>query len=395
MKNFRIIMLTAQFIPEANGGAEQQCFKLSKRLQQYGCAVTILTSRTSKNIQACEYLDGIKVIRLLSYGPPQLLSLRYLHSSIIWFNRCLYWLKKNKREYDLIHIHQAKFNAFTGLFASNFLQKRSLVKIGNSGNGFDLLTLKRKAFIGKVLYKYVVKHIDKVIAISQDIKDELLAAKVPAQKIIFLPNGVEVKIDHLISTVEKLEFRAQLNLPAGSKIFLFAGRLEKQKDILGLIDSFANNNPIQNNYFLVLLGDGELKKEAEKTINERHLNEVISLRGYQKNVLPYLLAADFFVLSTKAEGLSNALLEAMSVGLIPISNKVSGSKDLIIPGTNGFLAEVGSRESLREAIRSAGSLTSQLIESYRNNSFNLIKENYEMEIITKRYIELYNQMLTV
>ena len=381
-------------MPEANGGAEQQCFKLSQQLQQYGCSVTILTSRINKKVPAYEEIKGIKIVRLLSYGPPQLLSLKYLHASFIWFNKCVRWLKKNETEYDLIHIHQAKFNAFTGLYAAKLLQKRSIVKIGNSGNGFDLLSLKRKALVGNVLHRYVVEHIDTVIAISRDIQQELLAEKIPAHKIIFLPNGVEVKIVQLLSPAEKMQYRKELNISIERKVFLFAGRLEKQKDILGLIDSFAANNPIENNYFLLLLGDGELRKEAEKLINEKGLNEVISLRGYQKDVWPYLLAADFFVLSTKAEGLSNALLEAMSVGLIPISNEVSGSKDLITPGTNGFLAAVGSKESMRKAIESAGNLTPQLVECYRNNAFNTIREQYEMGMITRKYLELYNQMLT-
>src|SRR4051794_20683085 len=101
MKNFRIIMLTAQFLPEANGGAEQQCFRLSQKLQQYGCTVTVLTSRISKRIPECEYMEGVKVVRLLSFGPPQLLSLGYIHSSGIWFFKCFNWLKRNKQQYDL------------------------------------------------------------------------------------------------------------------------------------------------------------------------------------------------------------------------------------------------------------------------------------------------------
>ncbi len=395
MKNFRIIMLTAQFLPEANGGAEMQCLKLSQQLNQYGCTVTILTSRRNKKIPAHEDMDSVKVVRLLSYGSPQLLSFRYLHASVIWFFKCFFWLKKNKNQYDIIHMHQAKFNAFTGLFASRFLQKRSLVKIGNSGNGFDLLTLKRKAFVGNVLHRYVVKHIDVAVAISQDIKSELLAEKISLHKIIFLPNGVEVKLADLIQEEEKKQVRKQLNLPIGSKIFLFAGRLEKQKDILVLVDSFADAEPVKNQYFLVLLGEGELKKEAEKKINARQLNSVISLRGYQKNILNYLLAVDFFVLPTKAEGLSNALLEAMSVGVIPISSNVSGSKDLITTGCNGFLTEIGSKESLCEAIISAGNLTPQLVHKYRNMSFKKIKENYEIGFIARKYLDLYNQMLIV
>jgi hypothetical protein len=67
---------------------------------------------------------------------------------------------------------------------------------------------------------------------------------------------------------------------------------------------------------------------------------------------------------------------------------------LITPGTNGFLAQVGSNESMRQAIKSAGNLTPQLVECYRINAFNTIREQYEMGFITKKYLELYNQMLT-
>ena len=89
------------------------------------------------------------------------------------------------------------------------------------------------------------------------------------------------------------------------------------------------------------------------------------MAGYKKDLLPYLSAADFFTLSTRTEGLSNALLEAMSAGLVPISVKVSGSTDLVKPGYNGFLTEPGSKQSLTEAIINAGNLSVEDVMLYR------------------------------
>jgi glycosyltransferase involved in cell wall biosynthesis len=82
----------------------------------------------------------------------------------------------------------------------------------------------------------------------------------------------------------------------------------------------------------------------------------------------------------------------MSAGLIPISTLVSGSEDLITPGINGFLAEIGSKESLSKAIKNAGTLTPEVMQQYSNNSFNIIREKYEIGIITNKYRELYHSM---
>src|SRR3954452_13047546 len=135
MKSIRVVMLSSEFMPEGFGGAEQQCLKLSKKLTESGCEITILTSRKISSIAGKENINGVTVIRLLSWGNSQLLSFESIHSSIIWFIKVLYWLWKSRNDYDIIHMHQAKFNAFIGLFGANLFNKHTIVKIGNSGNG--------------------------------------------------------------------------------------------------------------------------------------------------------------------------------------------------------------------------------------------------------------------
>jgi len=388
----RILMITAQYLPEVFGGAEQQCRKLSSRLAANNIHVTILTSRKNRTIPMKDNMDGVKIVRLNAYGPPQLLSLRYFYASLLWVIKAVCWGYKNRKTYDLIHVHQAKLQAFVGLVIAGLTKKRSIIKIGNSGSGFDLLTLKRKAFIGNFLYRYIVRNADIVIAISTNICKELINTGISSHKIIFLPNGVEMSIDQIVPPEEKDNYRNDIKLPLDKKIFLFVGRLEKQKDILLLIDSFASAEPLKNKWLLILVGDGDLRYQIENLVNKHEINEAVLLAGYQKNILPYLLASDFFILSTKTEGLSNALLEAMSVGLVPISTDVSGSNDLIKHGSNGFLTEINSMESLRNAIGQAGRLSKEEIYQFGEKSMMLIKEKYEMDIITKHYIQLYKSI---
>jgi glycosyltransferase involved in cell wall biosynthesis len=389
----RIIMLSSQFMPEVFGGAEQQCLKLSKKLIDAQYKVTVLTSRINKKITGNGDVDGVPVVRLLSWGPPQLLTPAYLHAAVIWFFKTVYWLIKNKNTFDIIHMHQAKYNAFVGLFAARILKKRAIIKIGNSGKGFDLLTVKRKPLVGKLLYNYIIKSNDIAIAISKDIERELLEAGIPQENILFIPNGVNMLVSAPPGTMQKQQSRTNLQLPPSGKMFLFIGRLEKQKDVLLLVESFTAAKPVENNLVLVLVGDGDLRPQLEKAISDYNINERVILVGYQKNVFKYILAADFFVLSTQSEGLSNALLEAMSAGLIPISTAVSGSVDLIEPNVNGYLTKLGSAASLTQAIEKAAILTDEQLHQFSSISFNRILTGYEMNYIASRYVQLYKTLL--
>ncbi len=244
------------------------------------------------------------------------------------------------------------------------------------------------------MYRYVIKHIDVAIAISTHIEKELLATGIPAKKIVFLPNGVEMDATTPLTIENKNIHRKHLDIGTGKKIFLFVGRLEKQKDVLLLVNSFIAAKPKEKNWLLVLVGDGELKPEIEKLIAGNGAGEQVLLAGYQKNVYAWLYAADFFILSTKTEGLSNALLEAMSVGLVPISTAVSGSVDVVVPGVNGFLTEINSEKSLVEAFQLAGQLSGTEMQDFSKNAVEIIKEKYEMNIITRQYVNLYSRMLS-
>ena len=130
-----------------------------------------------------------------------------------------------------------------------------------------------------------------------------------------------------------------------------AARLMKQKNQLMLIDAFAQIKKDFPDYSLTIYGEGPFRDTLEQRIKERKLEDSVSLPGKVQNVFDCIADAQLFVLSSNFEGMPNALIEAMCLGLPVISTKVSGATDLIEHGKNGLLSDVGDTGQLAQCMK--------------------------------------------
>jgi glycosyltransferase involved in cell wall biosynthesis len=130
------------------------------------------------------------------------------------------------------------------------------------------------------------------------------------------------------------------------------GRLNPQKNQALLIRAFARI-AAQTQENLLLYGAGELRDELQKRIDSLGLSERVKLMGLSADVAGDIKDARAFVLSSDFEGVPNALLEAMALGLACISSDCpcGGPKELIADGVSGPLFPVGDREALSACLR--------------------------------------------
>ncbi len=129
-------------------------------------------------------------------------------------------------------------------------------------------------------------------------------------------------------------------------LFVTVGRLEPVKDQEMMIRAFALFHRNHLKYRLVIYGDGPIRKHLEKLIMGLNLQDNVELAGRSSNVWEQMLKAECFLLSSEYEGMSNAMIEAMCLGLPVISTKVAGATDLIVDGKNGFLVDVKDEETM-------------------------------------------------
>lgn len=138
--------------------------------------------------------------------------------------------------------------------------------------------------------------------------------------------------------IDEKQIGCAINCPK-EDLIVSVGRLATFKNHILLIQAFKKFLEENPGYKLKIFGEGEERDNLIHYIVSQHLEENVFLMGNSTNIFEDIKNAKAFVLSSKYEGMPNALIEAMAIGLPCISTKVSGAVDLIVDGVNGYLCE--------------------------------------------------------
>lgn len=136
------------------------------------------------------------------------------------------------------------------------------------------------------------------------------------------------------------------------KVIVNVGRLHEQKNQKLLIDSFKQVSTVLPEYNMEIYGEGELENNLLAQIKNLDLNDRVFLKGTSNNLYDKIVDASLFVLSSDYEGMPNALMEAMALGIPSISTdwKPGGVSEIITNGENGIIVKANSVNYLAKAI---------------------------------------------
>lgn len=134
------------------------------------------------------------------------------------------------------------------------------------------------------------------------------------------------------------------------KVIITAGRLEEQKNHKMLISAFEKFHEKFPEYKLIIYGEGALRSELEAFVQSKGLEECALLPGNVPDIQEREAKVEIFVLSSNFEGMSNALMEAMAIGLPCITTDCAGSDELIEDKKNGLLVKVGDENAMLNAM---------------------------------------------
>lgn len=140
--------------------------------------------------------------------------------------------------------------------------------------------------------------------------------------------------------------------PADSFTFITIGRLVPQKDHATLLQAFKKVHSVDPKCRLLILGEGPLRSETEKTITSLGLADKVQLLGWRSNPFALLAGSDCFVLSSIFEGFGNVIIEAMASGLPVVATDCpSGPREILQDGEAGILVPVRDPDQLAGAMR--------------------------------------------
>ncbi|MBP5162477.1 MAG: glycosyltransferase family 4 protein [Spirochaetales bacterium] len=137
----------------------------------------------------------------------------------------------------------------------------------------------------------------------------------------------------------------------GSRRIVASGRLDAQKNHRLLIKAFSDLHGQFDGWCLDIYGEGPERGDLESLIRELGLSDYVSLKGNVSDLHQQMADAGLYVLSSDFEGLSNALIEAMMMGLPCISTDCAGSDEIITDKQDGIIVPVGDEKALTEAMR--------------------------------------------
>ncbi len=379
-----VLMFCSQFRPLV-GGAERQVEKLSVELVRRGLHVRVLTPRLVEQSPEEEEASGVVIHRFPLFdlnkhfpgvhglGPLNLLSIQ--RQTIRAVSGHLEWA-------NVIHAHIA--SPLTA-FAMQAAQRKGIpivCKVATGGERTDLTETSAIGLGGKHLARAMVSGMDRWIATTRSVRKSLIDYGVSPQKIVLIPNGVEL-VNH--ST-------AFFNQRGVAKRFLYLGRLSStsQRDLPTLVRAFDRLADQVLDARLDIVGEGDLYQQIRSLVGGTRNSCRIRLHGLQEPA-PWLTQADCFVLPSRREGLSNALLEAMANGLACIANDIPSNREVLDEGKAGVLVPVGDENQLYNELLLMAKETGRA-RSYGERAYQRVQAAYSIHEVARRCHELYGEL---
>lgn len=375
-----VCMIIAYF-PPVVGGTEIQTLRLAKALIAKGIRVFVITRRLS-GLRRFEMMEGVPVYRLFTAASGVIASLSFMFSSFLF-------LIKNRKKYQIIHAHLPSSPAITAAVARKLLRKKVVVKFACSGKSGNIQTSDR-AYLGRAKLRFLMKYVDIFACPSKDVKRELINYGFDKERVVEIPNGVDITLFHPVDSPERENLRKRFNLPS-LPIVVYSGRLESRKKLETLLKAWQNVLKIKRSH-LVIIGEGSQKDSLRNLAQGLRIIDFLRFTGHIGNVNRYLQAADAFVFPSAAEGLSNALLEAMATELPIVATRIGGTDEAMENDKNGILVEPDNVEELARGIitlLSQPEVARRLGRAARRT----IEENYSIGRVAQKHIKLYEEII--
>jgi glycosyltransferase involved in cell wall biosynthesis len=261
---------------------------------------------------------------------------------------------------------------------------------------FGLRLTSRSVRLFLWLRNQVLRHAHGFVAVSSEVRAELIANGVDRSLIREIPNSVDTREFLPADTQRKRDFRQQLDLPLHAPIVIYTGRLVTYKGLPLLLRVWEALHRQHDQAVLLLVGSGSLdmhncEDELKKFVRTKALSQSVRFTGPVDNVHEFLQASDIFVLPTENEAFGISLVEAMACGLAVVSTRVGGIREILTHMSDGIIVRAGDSQQLRDALDrllSNPELSARLGRAARATA----QERYSAPGLTERYIKLFSSV---
>jgi glycosyltransferase involved in cell wall biosynthesis len=276
---------------------------------------------------------------------------------------------------DLWHVHQAEEAAWV---ASRLHGSRPLlVKISASGpdGEFERIESGRRGPFRRQMLRALLRSPAHFVVMNAASEQDLLERGVTEERIHRIPNGVAEMPQAAPDPIPPLRL-------------LFTGRLHPQKQLDMLLHALS---PLEG-WRLTIAGDGPAAGTLRRLARRLGIEGRVEFAGQVPGVRPLLERSHLFVLPSRSEGMSNALLEAMAAGLPVLASRIPGNEEVVADEENGLLLPADDPRAWAEAVRRLrddGAQRTRLGAAARAR----VLDSFSIERVADAYMRLYEKLL--
>jgi L-malate glycosyltransferase len=323
------------------GGSERQAIQLARLLSESRrFDVRLATLSPEGTLRAEAEALGLGEI------PSFPLQSFYDRNALGQLRRLMNFLRRSR--VDILHTHDFYTNVF-GMAAGSFA--RIPVRIASMRETDGMRTAAQK---NAQQFAYALAH--RVVANSEAVRKKLIEQGVKDSKCNVIYNGLDT--DRLKETLSRVEALSLLGLPretdAASRKFvtIVANMRLEVKDYPMFLRAAQSTAKAFPNAAFLLAGEGELTEQLRGLAKDLGLEQSACFLGRCDNINALLQVSDVCVLSSKAEGFSNSILEYMAAGRPVVATDVGGAREAIVEGETGYLVPPGDDSTMAERILS-------------------------------------------
>jgi len=289
----------------------------------------------------------------------------------------------------VVHTHNVTTLFYTGPAA----RRAGVPVVVHTEHGRGAYLQLRKRLLGRLAGRYARSF----YCLTEDMADWVATHRiVPRHKIRLIFNGIDTA--RFRETCDPAAVRDELGIPSDAPVIGTVGRLSEIKRHDVLIRAFDLIHQRAPHVHLILVGDGPLRQSLGELAAGLGLDACVHFVGFRPHALPYLRVMDVFALTSRSEGMPQAVLEAQIVGVPVVANRVGGLPELIDDGRTGRLVTPGNELELAETMltvladpegsrrmREAGRLEvesrydiGRMADEYHRHYLDLLRESFEL-----------------
>ncbi|MBN1426213.1 glycosyltransferase family 4 protein [Candidatus Fermentibacteria bacterium] len=238
-------------------------------------------------------------------------------------------------------------------------------------------------------WKYRGAMVDRIVCISQAIKEMLLADGVPQNKLVTIHSGVD--LDRFAGIPPSPMLRDALGIPPDHFIVGTVAAMAAHKDYPSLLMAAEEVLRTEERVVFCGVGDGPQRHRIDTMARDLGLGERFKFAGFQDDIGSYLRLFDIFVMASRTEGLGTSVIDALAVGVPVVATRVGGIPEIVQEEKNGLLVPPGNAHALASAIHrliTDGDLRARLAASARASV-----TGFDIAITVEKNLSLYRQLM--